>query len=123
MQNKAARNILLVSGFMRKPVFFTQGLCAAQFSKTVSKGGPSTYDLTKRKVDKMLKQAPAVKAELSKQIPKFKLLEKTPDANMSRSIVPPDQVLKTLETSFESFFFRRPYTEKNFCFYMQVCAQ
>ena len=91
MQNKAATNgLLLVSSFMWKPVFFSQGLCAAQFSKTVSKGGPSTYDLTKRKVDKMLKQAPAVKAELSKQIPKFKLLEKTPDANMPRSIVAPD---------------------------------
>ena len=39
------------------------------------------------------------------------------------AIVPPDRVLKSLDTSFESFFYQREYTERNFCFYMQVCAQ
>ena len=37
--------------------------------------------------------------------------------------MPPDRVLKSLDTSFESFFFKREYTERNFCFYFQVCAQ
>ena len=32
----------------------------------VSKGGPDTYDLARRKVDKLMKQAPAVKRELEK---------------------------------------------------------
>ena len=41
----------------------------------VSKGGPGTYDLTRRKVDKLMKQNPAVKEEMGKQIPRFKQLE------------------------------------------------
>ena len=31
--------------------------------------------------------------------------------------------MKHIDTSFESFFYKREYTEKNFCFYMQVCAR
>ena len=55
-------------------------------------------------------------------MPKFKLLESGAALNMPRSVVPPDRVMKEIDTSFESFFFKRAYTEKNFCFYMQVCA-
>lgn len=36
-----------------------------------SKGGPDVYDLAKRKVDRLMKQAPSVKRELEKQIPRF----------------------------------------------------
>ena len=45
----------------------------AQFSSKfdASRGGPNTYDLAKRKIDKLVKQSPAVKAELEKQIPRF----------------------------------------------------
>ena len=92
-----------------------------------SKGGPSTYDLAKRKVDLALKQSPSVKKELAKQIPRFKMLEEHSPAEMARMsrqpLVPPDRVLKSIDTSFESFFYQRPYTERNFCFYMQACAQ
>jgi len=80
----------------------------------------------KRKLDKIKKQAPAVKAELAKQIPRFSLLEGPPahGEDFSRQpIVPPDKVLKSLDTSFESFFYKRQYSERNFSFYMQVCAQ
>ena len=28
-----------------------------------------------------------------------------------------------MDSTFETFFFKRDYTERNFCFYMQVCAQ
>ena len=31
-----------------------------------SRGGPDTYDLAKRKVDKALKQSPSIKKELAK---------------------------------------------------------
>ena len=32
-------------------------------------------------------------------------------------------MLKSLDSDFESFFYKREYTERNFCFYFQVCAQ
>ena len=37
--------------------------------------------------------------------------------------VPPDRVLREMDSNFESFFFKRAYTERNFGFYIQVCAQ
>ena len=47
-----------------------------------------------------------------------------PQPNESRQpFIPPDRVLKSLDANFESFFYKREYTERNFCFYMQVCAQ
>ena len=61
--------------------------------------------------------APAIKAELDKQMPRFELLEK------SLEYIPPDQVLREMDSNFESFFFKRDYTERNFGFYMQICAQ
>lgn len=93
-----------------------------------SKGGPNTYDLVKRKIDKAVKQAPLIKQELDKQIPRFKMLEASMSASAMSTerrqpIVPPDRVLKSIDTSFESFFYQRAYTERNFCFYMQACAQ
>ena len=39
--------------------------------QNISKGGPDTYDLARRNVDKLMKQAPSVKRELEKQIPRF----------------------------------------------------
>ena len=100
-----------------------KNLSFAQFSTNASRGGPSTYDLAKRKVDKLIKQAPAVKAELEKQIPRFKLLNSALQPGESRqSFIPPDKVLKSLDSNFESFFYKREYTERNFCFYMQACA-
>ena len=92
-------------------------------SHNPSKDGPKTYDLARRKIDKLVKQSPAVKTEFSKQIRNFNLLSTPPNPDERRSIIPPDQVLKSLDTDFESFFFKRPYTERNFCFYLQLCAQ
>ena len=92
-------------------------------SANPSKGGSETYDLVRRKVDKLMKQAPQVKKELAKQIPRFNLLDAKDDTIMERSVVPPDRVLKSIDTTFESFFYQRKYTERNFCFYLQACAQ
>ena len=95
------------------------------FSKDPSKGGPGTYDLVRRKVDKLVKQSPAVKSEMKKQIPRFNLLDKPANQMDKRRqpYIPADQVLKSLDTDFESFFYKREYSERNFCFYLQVCAQ
>ena len=35
----------------------------------------------------------------------------------------PSQFLKHMDTNFEDFFYKRKYTERNFCFYLQVLAQ
>lgn len=43
------------------------------FSKKPSKGGPGTYDLMKRKFDLLKKNAPIVKEQLTKQIPKYEV--------------------------------------------------
>ena len=50
-------------------------------------------------------------------MPKFDLLE------TSTKYIPPDKVLRAMDANFESFFFKRDYTERNFGFYLQVCAQ
>lgn len=71
----------------------------------------------RRKVDKALKVAPAVKAEMNKSMPKFEML-----SNERPKYIPPDKVLMEIDSTFETFFFKRDYTERNFCFYMQVCA-
>ena len=65
-----------------------------------------------------MKVAPAMKAELDKQMPKFEML-----GSGVRTYTPPDKVIRHMDSTFESFFFKRDYTERNFCFYMQVCAQ
>ena len=31
--------------------------------------------------------------------------------------------MKHMDTGFESFFYKRPYSERNFSFYLQVCAK
>ena len=82
--------------------------------------------LLTREVDKAIKQSPAIKNELAKQIPRFKMLESRRASDMvgvsRQPIISPDRVLKSLGTAFESFFYQRAYTERNFCFYMQACA-
>ena len=66
-----------------------------------------------------MKVVPAMKAEFAKQMPKFEQLVD----NANTSYIPPDKVLRAMDSSFESFFYKRDYTEHNFWFYMQVCAQ
>ena len=36
--------------------------------------------------------------------------------------IPPDKVLREMDANMESFFFKRDYTERNFSFYIQICA-
>jgi hypothetical protein len=36
--------------------------------------------------------------------------------------VTPSTILKQIDSSFESFFHQRDYTERNFAFYLQVLA-
>ena len=45
--------------------------------------------------------------------------ESTPSTFAERS---PDTFMKHMDTSFESFFYQREYTERNFTFYLQVLA-
>ena len=65
-----------------------------------------------------MKVAPAVKAEMDKSMPKFEVLSQE-----RAKYIAPDKVLQAMDSTFETFFFKRDYTERNFCFYMQVCAQ
>lgn len=72
---------MLVSAMMApKTRLINCAIPIAQFSAShnPSKGGPSSYDLARRKIDKQLKQAPVVKAELAKQMPRFNLLNTAP---------------------------------------------
>ena len=88
--------------------------------RLTNQAGHKQYNLVKRKVDKELKVAPQIKEELDKQLPKFdELVESVTKSNY----VPPDRVLKEMDANFESFFFKRAYSERNFGFYIQICAQ
>ena len=64
-----------------------------------------------------MKVSPAIKAEIDKQMPKFETLGPRP------KYIPPDKVLREMDADIESFFFKREYTERNFGFYLQICAQ
>ena len=90
------------------------------FATRLSYQGHKQYNLIKRKVDKDLKVVPIVKAELDKQIPKF---EELVESVTRSSYIPPDRVVKEMDANFESFFFKRAYSVRNFGFYIQICAQ
>ena len=44
-------------------------------------------------------------------------------ATLSAPTKSPGDVLKHIDSTFESFFYKRNYTERNFSFYLQVLAQ
>ena len=83
------------------------------------KTGPKQFALVSRKFDKMQKVSPAIKQMLDKQMPNL--------AEIDGSIIPQptmtaSTILKQIDSTFESFFHKRDYTERNFSFYLQVLA-
>ena len=55
-------------------------------------------------------------------MPRFQMIIDEMTAENRNRYVTPDKVLQSLDSDFESFFFRRQYTEYNFSFYIQVLA-
>ena len=52
-----------------------------------------SYDLMRRKIDKELKVAPAIKAEMGKQMPRFKTIVENFKAEDRGKYVTPDKVM------------------------------
>ena len=78
------------------------------------------------------KVAPKLKAELKKKAPSFlqgaidqvnevMALDESADPSNFK-LRAPDQFMKHIDATFESFFYQRAYTERNFTFYLQVLA-
>lgn len=63
--------------------------------------------------------APQIKKELSKRFPEFD--DKVQASLNNPDFMPklaPNEFLKNMDTSFESFFYQRDYNLKNFNFYL-----
>ena len=67
------------------------------------------------------KKIPAYIDDLMKDIPEDLALEESGDPASFKSKTP-DQFMKHMDSTFESFFYQRDYTLKNFCFYLQVLS-
>ena len=76
----------------------------------------------RRKIEKDLKVSPAIKSEVNKQMPRFQPITENTTYTTLNNYITPDNVMKNLDSNFESFFYQRHYTEENFCFYIQVLA-
>ena len=46
-----------------------------------------------------------------------------PPPKHERGATDPASFMKHMDTGFESFFYKRAYTERNFQFYFQICAK
>jgi len=71
-----------------------------------------------------------MKSELKKKLPGFTSAQLDQLDSSVESVNNPakfkgkatDQFMKHMDTSLESFFYQRKYTERNFTFYLQVLA-
>mmetsp|Transcript_33326 Transcript_33326/g.51076 ORF Transcript_33326/g.51076 Transcript_33326/m.51076 type:complete len:83 (+) Transcript_33326:97-345(+) len=66
------------------------------------------------------KQLPTYINETNKALEVFDNAEDGTPAHFGQRA--PDQFMRHMDTSFESFFYQRDYTEKNFNFYLSVLA-
>lgn len=91
------------------------------FSKGVKidRGDPKKFNLIQRKVDRAEKMSPTIREDLDSQLQGFD--EMGHDSHKLKTVAP-DRAMKQIDTSFESFFYQRPYTLPNFNFYLQVLA-
>lgn len=79
------------------------------------KAGPKQFALITRKTDNMTKISPAVKQLMNKQIPNLSEID---GSVIMPPSVSPGKILQQIDSSFESFFNQRDYTERNFSFYL-----
>jgi hypothetical protein len=71
-------------------------------------------------LDNPQKVSPAIKELLNKQMPNLAELE---GSIIPQPVMTASTILKQIDSTFESFFHKRDYTERNFSFYLQVLAQ
>jgi hypothetical protein len=68
-----------------------------------------------------------MKKELKKKFPEFDSPQAFTDPNLDNGMFDPKtrpgEYLKHMDTAFETFFYQRDYSLKNFNFYLQVLAQ
>ncbi len=68
--------------------------------------------------------AKEIKKELDRRIPEFDdKVQLSMNDPMMQPKMTPNEFMKNIDTSFESFFYQRDYSLKNFNFYLQVLAQ
>jgi len=80
-----------------------------------SKTGPKQFALISRKIDTAQRVSPAIKQMLNKQMPNLAEIE---GSIIDQPALSASTVLKQIDSSFESFFHKRDYTERNFSFYL-----